>query len=125
MYAGRRRPAVGDAYPYRTRPSRPSRAAEAPAARSHAAIPVVVFVVALGVYLGTWTVVFPALLGLVLLWVGGSFLSTRLNPLSPHFYLTRKPSWSAVGTVFLGALLLLAGAYAMWVHHWGPLVPTL
>jgi hypothetical protein len=99
-------------------------AEEAAATRSNAAIPVVVVVAALGLYLGRYTVIFPALIGLLLLAAGGSFLSTRLNPLSPHFYLTRKPSWAAVGVVFLGALALIAGAYAMWLHDWGPLLPS-
>ncbi len=116
---------MSDAYPYRTRGSRPNRSAETVSNRSHAAIPVVIVAVAVGLYLGRFTVLFPGLLGLMLLTVGGSFLSTRLNPLSPHFYLTRKPSWSSVGIVFLGSLALLVGAYAMWLHHWGPLVPTL
>jgi hypothetical protein len=117
---------VSGAYPYRnrTRPSRPNRAAETVRTRSHAAIPVVVVVVGIGLYLGTYTVLLPGLIGLLLLGVGGSFLSTRLNPLSPHFYLPRKPSWSAVGIVFLGAFALLLGAYAMWLHHWGPLLPS-
>lgn len=116
---------MSDAYPYRTRRSRPSRVAEAAANRSNAAIPVVIFLATLGLYLGRYTVILPGLLGLLLLTVGGSFLSTRLNPLSPHFYLTRKPSWAAVGVVFLGALVLLAGAYVLWLRHGGPLLPQL
>jgi hypothetical protein len=117
---------VSDAFPYRTRRSHPSRAAETVPNRSHAAIPVVAVLVVLGLVVGHyWTVLMPALLGLLLLTVGGSFLSTRLNPLSPHFYLPRKPSWSAVGVVFLGSVTLLFGAYAMWLHHWGPVFPTL
>ncbi len=117
---------MSEAYPYRPRRSRPSRAAEeAVSTRSNAAIPVVVVVAILGLYLGRYTVIFPALLGLVLLSAGASFLSTRINPLSPHFYLTRKPSWAAVGIVFLGGLGLLLAAYAMWLHHWAPIVPTL
>jgi hypothetical protein len=82
--------------------------------RSNAAIPVVVVVVGVGLYLGVDSLLVPAALGLVLLLAGLSFLSTRLNPLSPHFYLTRKPSWAAVGVDFLGALALLAEAYALW-----------
>lgn len=116
---------MSEAYPYRPRRSRPNRAAEeAVPTRSNAAIPVVVVVAALGLYLGRYTVIFPALLGLVLLSAGASFLSTRINPLSAHFYLTRKPSWAAVGVVFLGAIGLLLGAYAMWLHHWGPILPS-
>lgn len=102
---------------------RPNRAAEAPAARSHAAIPVALAVVGFGLYLGRYSILITALLGIVLLYSGGSFLSTRLNPLSPHFYLTRKPSWAAVGVVFLGAAALLGAAYAMWLHGMGPVFP--
>jgi hypothetical protein len=123
MYGSGNARDVSDAYPYRVRPSRPNRSAEAVSTRSRAAIPAVIFVVAVGLYLGTYTVLLPGLFGLGLLSVGGSFLSTRLNPLSPHFYLPRKPSWSAVGVVFLGALVLVVGAYAMWLHRWGPLLP--
>ena len=90
-------------------------AAERPATeRSNAAIPVVVVVVGVGLYFGVDSLLVPGLLGFVLLLCGLSFLSTRLNPLSPHFYLTRKPSWAAVGVVFLGAVVLLAEAYALW-----------
>jgi hypothetical protein len=101
--------------PYR-RPVR-SRTAREPLEnrRSHAAIPVAVVLVGLGLYFGADSLVVPALLGLVLLLSGLSFLSTRLNPLSPHFYLTRKPSWAAIGVVFLGAATLLAEAWELWV----------
>ncbi|MGP8078216.1 MAG: hypothetical protein ACLQD8_06710 [Thermoplasmata archaeon] len=105
--------------------ARPNRAAEVDARRSHAAIPVALAVVAFGVYFGKYSILITALLGLMLLYSGGSFLSARLNPLSPHFYLTRKPSWAAIGVVFLGALALLGGAYAMWLHGFGPVVPRL
>jgi len=100
--------------PYR-RPS-PSRTAREPAEdrRSHAAIPVAIVLVALGLYFAPDSLLVPALLGGALLLSGLSFLSTRLNPLSPHFYLTRKPSWAAIGVVFLGAALLLAEAWALW-----------
>ena len=99
--------------------ARPNRPAAVEMRRSHAAIPVVVVLVLLGLYLGQYTFFVPAALGVVLLLSGGSFLSTRLNPLSPHFYLTRKPSWLAVGVVFLGALVLLAYAYSLFVHQFG------
>ena len=105
--------------------ARPNRAAEVESRRSHAAIPVAIVVVAVGAYLGKFSVLLPALLGVVLLYSGGSFLSTRLNPLSPHFYLTRKPSWAAVATVFLGAVVLLGLAYTMWLHGFGPVLPRL
>jgi len=96
-----------------------------PPRRSHAAIPVAVVVVGVGLYLARYTVLLPVLLGVVLLYAGASFLSTRLNPLSPHYYLTTKPSWSAIGVVFLGSLALLGAAYAMYLDRWAPLVPRL
>ena len=104
-------------------PGRPNRVAEVENRRSHAAIPVAVVVVALGLYLAQFTVLLPALFGFLLLWTGLSFLSTRLNPLSPHFYLTRKPSWSAVGVVFLGGFGLLYVAWWMWTHGVAPVLP--
>ena len=111
------------AYPRAYAPSsatRPGRTAEVESRRSNAAIPVVVVLVLVGLYLGQYTFFVPAALGVVLLLSGGSFLSTRINPLSPHFYLLRKPSWLAVGIVFLGALVLLAYAYSLLVREFGP-----
>ncbi len=120
----------GRAYPrpyVRPPPSRPSRAAELEGERrrSNAAIPVVVVVVIVGLVLGPYTFLAPAFFGFVLLVAGGSFLSTRLNPLSPHFYLTRKPSWLATGVVLLGALLLLWDAYTLFVARFGPVLQHL
>ena len=100
------------------------RAAEAERRRSHAAIPVAVVVVGVGLYLARFSILFPGLLGVALLYSGGSFLSTRLNPLSATFYLTRKPSWAAIGVVFLGALVLLAAAYELWARGLGPVLPS-
>lgn len=102
---------------------RPNRAAEAESRRSHAAIPVAVVVVAVGLYLGRYSILFTGLLGLALLYSGGAFLSSRLNPLSTSFYLTRKPSWAAVGVVFLGAVALLAATWAMWSRGLDPILP--
>ena len=102
---------------------RPARAAEVESRRSHAAIPVVVFLVALGAFGSQYTILIPALLGVILLYAGAAFLSTRLNPLSATFYLTKKPSWSAVGVVFLGAFGLLALTYEMWLRGLGPVLP--
>jgi hypothetical protein len=101
--------------PYQ-RPVRSGRLEERPAERSHAAIPVAVAVVLVGLYLGTYSLLLPGVLGLALLLAGVSFVSSRINPLSVHFYLTRKPSWAAVGVVWLGALVLLAEAYELWLH---------
>jgi hypothetical protein len=111
---------VSVARPYRTRTARP---VELESRRSNAAIPVAVAVVLAGLYLGTYTLILPVLLGLVLLFSSGSLLSTRLNPLSPTFYLTKKPSFLAIGVVFLGALVLFGGAYELWLHQLGPVVP--
>jgi hypothetical protein len=82
-----------------------------------------VAVVVLGLYLGTYAILVTALLGLILLFSAGSLLSTRLNPLSSTFYLTRKPSFLAIGVVFLGALVLFGGAYTLWVHQVAPIIP--
>jgi hypothetical protein len=113
---------VAVAHPRRTRPGRAAEAALP--RRSNAAIPVALVVVVLGIYLGRFTVLLPALLGILLLGAGGSFLSTRLNPLSSHFYAPTKPSWTAVLVVLLGALGLLAVAYELFVHHLGPVLPA-
>jgi hypothetical protein len=91
--------------------------------RSNAAIPVAVVLVAIGLYLSSYTIVLTAILGLVLLGSAGSLLSTRLNPLSATFYLTRKPSFLAIGIVFLGALVLFGATYYLWISQGGPLVP--
>jgi hypothetical protein len=93
------------------------------ARRSNAAIPVAVVLVAVGLYLSSYTLLVTALIGVLLLAAAGSLLSTRLNPLSPTFYLTRKPSFLAIGTVFLGALVLFGAAYLLWTEHGGPIVP--
>ena len=114
------------AYPYvyrRPATPPPNRAAETQRTRSNAAIPVAVVFVVVGLYLSRYTVLLPGVFGLVLFFSGTAFLSTRVNPLSPHFYLTRKPSWLAIGVVFLSALGLLAGAYWLYVHGLAPIVP--
>jgi hypothetical protein len=93
--------------------------------RSHAAIPVALVLLALGLYLSQYTVLLTGLFGILLLLSGLSFLSTRLNPLSPHFYLTRKPSWLAVGVVFLSGLALLVATFELYVHGLAPIAPRL
>lgn len=94
----------------------PARPETRTAERSHAAIPVAVTVVAVGLFAGIYSLLVPAAFGLVLLMAGLSFVSSRLNPLSVHFYLTRKPSWAAIGVVLLGALALLGEAYELWLR---------
>lgn len=103
----------------------PNRAAEVEAKRSHAAVPVALVLLVVGLYLSRFSILFTALLGVVLFLSGLSFLSTRLNPLSAHFYLTRKPSWLAIGVVFLSALGLLVAAFEFYAHGWAPIVPKL
>jgi hypothetical protein len=118
----------GRAYPRayaHPEPAHPNRAATLERRRSNAAIPVVVVLVVVGLYFGQYSFLVPASLGLVLLFSAGSFLSTRLNPLSAHFYLPRKPSWLAIGVVFLGALGLCWYAYTLLVRQVGGAVPHL
>jgi hypothetical protein len=91
--------------------------------RSNAAIPVAIVLVGIGLYLSSYTIVLTAILGLVLLGSAGSLLSTRLNPLSATFYLTRKPSFLAIGIVFLGALVLFGATYYLWMSQGGPILP--
>jgi hypothetical protein len=112
---------VSVARPYRSRNIRP---VDLQNRRSHAAIPVAVALVLVGLYLGNFSILLTAMLGFVLLVSSGSLLSTRLNPLSPTFYLTKKPSFLAIGVVFLGAVVLFGGAYYLWLHHLAPLVPV-
>jgi hypothetical protein len=107
------------------RPRGPSAAPADPPRRSNAAIPVALVVVGVGLYLARFTILLPVLFGLFLLWAGGSFLSTRLNPLSAHYYLPTKPSWVAVLVVFLGSFSLLGGAYLFYLGHVAPLLPRL
>lgn len=117
-------PAYSRAYS-RAPPGHPSRAAEVESRRSNAAIPIVAVLVVVGLYFGQYSLLVPAILGLGLLYAGGSFLSTRLNPLSPHFYLTKKPSWLAVGVVFLGTLVLLGDTYLLVEREFGGLLSHL
>jgi ABC-type uncharacterized transport system permease subunit len=110
------------ARPERSRPDRP---AEVETRRSNAAIPVAVAVILAGLFLAPYSDLAPAVLGVVLLLAGISFLSTRLNPLSSKFYLTRKPSWAAIGVVLLGGLALVSVAYSLWAKSVGSFVPRL
>jgi hypothetical protein len=123
MYGGPEARGVSPGPPRRLRPR--STAPPEPARRSNAAIPVAVVVVGVGIYLARFTILLPALLGLFLLGAGASFVSTRVNPLSPHFYLPTKPSWTAVLVVFLGSFALLGSAYLFYLDHWAPLLPRL
>jgi hypothetical protein len=91
--------------------------------QSNAAIPVVIVIVAIGVYLASYSLLVPGLLALALFASGFSFLSSRLNPLGISYYLNTKPSWGAIGVVFLGALGLAWATYLFYLRGWGPILP--
>jgi hypothetical protein len=121
---------MGDYVPLRYAPRRPFRrpgrtTATGPPVRtrSHAAILPAVVLLGVGLWLGTMTVIAPVMLGVSMMGAALSFLGSRLNPLSMGFYLNTKPSWSAIGVLFLSAGLLLYSAYLYYVNHWGPLFP--
>jgi hypothetical protein len=82
-----------------------------------------VVMVGVGLYFARFTLLAPALFGCFLLCAGASFLSTRVNPLSAHFYLPTKPSWTAVLVVFLGSFALFGAAYTLYLDHFAPLLP--
>ncbi|HEV2317931.1 MAG TPA: hypothetical protein VGV89_10230 [Thermoplasmata archaeon] len=104
-------------------PEEPDSEGRGPAPRSHAAAYVALALVLVGWVLATWTVLIPGALALLLLSAGVAFLGSRLNPLSIGFYLTTKPSWTAIGLVFLSAVVLLGVAYSYWKTGRGPVVP--
>ena len=93
--------------------------------RSHIAIVPALILLGVGWYLARYSIIFPALIGFVLLSGALGLLGSRVNPLSTAFYLTTKPSWSAIGTVFLTATALLWVTYEYYVHSWGPVFPHL
>jgi hypothetical protein len=104
--------------PYRARA--PPREARAPPRRSHAAIPLALGIFVAGLVLGYFWFVLPALLGIGLLYVALSFLSSRLNPFSIGFYLTTKPSWLAISTLVLAGIILIAVALGDYSSGFGP-----
>ncbi|HEV2428453.1 MAG TPA: hypothetical protein VGV64_01210 [Thermoplasmata archaeon] len=106
-------------------PRRSRRRAPRERRRSNAAIPAALAVLLVGLALGHYTILVPGLLGLALLSVAVSFLSSRINPFSVAFYLTVKPSWTAIGTVVGVGLVLLLAAYGYYLSGFGPLVPGL
>ena len=91
--------------------------------RSHVAIVPAVILLAIGWYLARYSIIFPAVIGFFLLSGALGLLGSRLNPLSTAFYLTTKPSWPAIGTVFLAGAALLWMTYEYYIHAWGPLLP--
>ena len=109
---------------YRPAPAAVARGA-APdwARRSHLIGPLAVLVLFVGLLLGTYTILVPALLGLLLLSSAASFLSMRLNPFTPSFYIPSKPSWTAIAVVGLVGLLLLSAAWTYWRDGVAPVLP--
>jgi hypothetical protein len=93
--------------------------------RSHIAVVPAVILLAVGWYLARYSIIFPAVIGFFLLSGALGLLGSRLNPLSTAFYLTTKPSWTAIGAVFLTGGVLLWMTYEYYLHQWGPVVPHL
>jgi hypothetical protein len=93
--------------------------------RSHIAVIPALILLAVGWYLARYSVLFPAVIGFVLLSGALGLLGSRLNPLSTAFYVTTKPSWTAIGAVSLAGAVLLWMTYEYYIHAWGPLIPRL
>ena len=106
-------------------PDSPAPVAEPAQRRSHVAVVPAVILLAVGWYLAHFSILFPAVLGFLLLSGALGLLGSRVNPLSSAFYLTTKPSWTAIGTVFLTGSVLLWMTYEYYIHSWGPLIPRL
>lgn len=100
-------------------------AAEPVQRRSHVAVIPALILLAVGWYFARYSVLFPALIGFMLLSGALGLLGSRINPLSTAFYLTTKPSWTAIGTAFLAGAVLMWMTYEYYIHAWGPLVPRL
>lgn len=111
--------------PYRPAYRRPRRPAERapPRKRSNAAIPLAIALFLAGLVLGQYSILIPALLGVGLVYVALSFLSSRLNPFSLSFYLTVKPSWLSIGTLAFVGLVLVGIAYGYYTAGFGPIAP--
>ncbi len=77
-----------------------------------------------GLLLASYSVLIPALIGLLLLSAAYRFLSARLNPFSIGFYLPVKPSWTAIAVVALVGVVLIAAAYSDWKSGIGPIWPA-
>ena len=91
--------------------------------RSHIAILPALLLLGVGWYLARYSIIFPAVIGFFLLSGALGLLGSRLNPLSTAFYLTTKPSWTAIGAVFLTGGILLWMTYEYYLHAWGPFLP--
>ncbi|MCI4352023.1 MAG: hypothetical protein L3K14_01350 [Thermoplasmata archaeon] len=116
----RYRRSIGSAAPESTPP-----VAQPVQHRSHVAILPAILLLAVGWYLARYSVIFPAVIGFFLLSGALGLLGSRLNPLATSFYLTTKPSWTAIGTVFLTGGVLLWMTYEYYFHAGGPVLPRL
>jgi hypothetical protein len=105
--------------------SPPPPAVEQTQRRSHLAVVPAIILLAVGWYLARYSIIFPAVIGFFLLSGALGLLGSRLNPLSTAFYLTTKPSWTAIGTAFLAGAVLLWMTYEYYIHSWGPLIPRI
>ena len=91
--------------------------------RSHAAIPAAIVLVLVGLYLASYTVIVPAIIGLVLFSVALTFVSSRVNPLSTSFYLDTKPSGLAIAVLFVAGFGMLYASYLLYERHYAPVFP--
>jgi hypothetical protein len=119
------RPRYRRAAPSEGTESAPLPATEQVRQRSHIAVVPALILLAVGWYLARYSIIFPAILAFFLLSGALGLLGSRLNPLSTAFYLTTKPSWTAIGTVFLTGAVLLWLTYEYYLHSWGPVLPHL
>ena len=92
--------------------------------RSHAAGPVAVVLLFVGLLLGTYSLLVPALLGLFLLSGAVTLLSMPINPFSTGFYLPSKPSFTAIAVVALVGVMLLSAAWEFWRSGTAPILPA-
>jgi hypothetical protein len=101
----------------------PQAVAHAAPTRSNAAGYTAIALVIVAVLLMHYTLLIPVLLGFLLLSAGVSLLGTRVNPLTPTFYLTTKPTWLSIAIVFLAGVGLFALAYHEWRIGGAPIWP--
>jgi hypothetical protein len=107
-------------------PTRPTASRQADAhldARSHVAGIAAVVLLILGLLFARYSVLVPAILGLLMLSSFVGFVSARVNPFSFGYYLPTKPSWTAIAVVGLVGLLLVSVAWSDWRSGLDPLFP--
>jgi hypothetical protein len=92
--------------------------------RSHAAGPVAIVLLFVGLLFASYSLLVPVLLGLFLLAGSATLLSMRLNPFSVGFYLPTKPSFLAIAVVGLVGVMLLSAAWQLWKAGATPVLPA-